>query len=256
MLVVNGTALSDHGFTGTIREVPRLGGERTALVTPPGSLSATRLGATYESGRMSVDGWVKGTSHADLLAKLDAIAALLNNPAGVILGLTDITDREWVGRLQPGGRAGELGPQQASKHARLSLEFALLGPARAPADTVMAASGALVLGTAPSPLRIEVTNAPNAPITRVIVRIRDGGAGGLVTQELQWDGSVDVSEVLVIDAETFSVTNDGANAIGGLTAASDFPTPDPLSGDDYAEVAITGGAGSTFEVTYRRRWLV
>lgn len=254
MLVVNGTPLSDHGFQGSARRVARLGGERSRIQVPPGATLAHRLGGAYEPGSVSVTGWVKGTSHDDLLQKLDAITALVNTGDDLVLRLSDVADREWLGRLQAGSTADELGAQQTTAHAQLSLEFALLGPARAQSDTIHASSSALDLGTAPSPLRVSITNGASAPITRAIVQVRAGGAAGSIEQELDWNGSVALGEALVIDAETFAVTNNGVNAIGGLTSDSEFPIPDPRAGHDYVTVSLTGGSGAVREIRYRPRW--
>lgn len=265
MLVVNGTDLSAHGVVGRLRELPRFGGERSVIADIPGSAFPRRMGAAIVADRVGFDGTIIGTSHADLHAKIDAITALLNGPVGVPLYIrpSDITDREWPAVFQQGGRASAVAPQWLSRAAEFAWEFAVPGPARATAETVVAAmnqnqsliAGATGLGTAPTPLKITVANGATDTITRVIVRIRkENSSSGPISKTLQWDGVVALSQSLVIDAETFSVTNNGANAIGGLTTASMFPTVDPREGENYLQVVITGGTGATRELRYRKRW--
>ncbi|HYG70193.1 MAG TPA: hypothetical protein VD838_21130 [Anaeromyxobacteraceae bacterium] len=262
MLVVNGTDLggATYGVIGRSRELPRLGGERSVVTDIPGSVFPRRMGGAYVSDRLAFHGYVRGTSHADLQTKLDAIAGVLNALPSSPLSIrpSDVTAREWQGYLQQGGRALEIAPQWLQRIAELSIEFQVLGPARDVVELTSTSGGINLLtagiGTAPNPFRITVTNAATSTITRVVVRVRDGGAAGTIKRTLQWDGVVALSQALVIDSETFSVTNNGANAIGGLTSASEFPIADPREGDDYLEIAVTGGTGRTLQTRWRRRY--
>lgn len=253
-MIINGTDLVTLGWKPARgRQVPRFGGEQTQHANIPGGIGGVRLGGDVHAGTMIIPGQLRADTPAALRASADSLAALLRGE--LVIRLSDFADREWVGWLQQASGLTEIGPDYASTAADVRLEFRLPDPtARAQAETTIPDSGALVLGTAPSPLRVTITNDATAAITQVIVRVRAGGAGGTILTELQWDGNLAVSNVLVIDAGTFSVTNDGANGIDGLTAASEFPIADPAEGADYVELAITGGPTQSREIAYRPRW--
>lgn len=253
MLIVNGTNLNTIGFTYATRRLPGLGGTRSIVQPVPGRVPV-RLGSMQEAAQLQVDGWWKGASHAEVLTRRDSLVALLRGEC--VIRFDDITDREWVGYLDPQSRDDAVTAAEKATEHSATLVFTLPDPAaRAQAQTsTNGTSTALVLGTAESPLRITVTNGATAPITRVVVRVRDGGGSGTILRELQWDGSVATNDVLVIDASTMQVTNDGANAINGLTAASEFPIADPAEGADHVTITVTGGGGHTVNTAYRRRW--
>lgn len=253
-MIINGTDLSTVGFTLQGRRLPGIGGERSVIAELPGAVGGTRLGGSVPRGTLGVTGYLKGSSHADLLSKVDALVALLQGD--LVIRFADLTDREWVGWAQDTSSLEAIGPAEVTAFESVRLEFALPDPtARAQAETTgTGTSVALELGTAPSPLRLEITNGGTAAITQVTVRVRDGGASGTILRELAWSGTLAINDVLVIDAETFEVTNDGANALAGLTAASEFPVADPDEGADHLTVDITGGGGHVVSRTYRKRW--
>lgn len=237
MISVNGTDLASLGFYPRLRSPIAIGGRRHSILEVPGGMPI-RAGETISAGRITVDGTLRATDHATLLARLDALALLLQGENSI--RFDDFGDREWVGYLEESSRLAIHDPQWIQRTGALSLVWSLPDPrARARTETTRTGSGALVLGSAPSPLRIEVAAAA------VTVRVRAGGASGTILTELVWTGS---SGALVIDGETQTVSLDGDNAIDGITAASVFPVADPALGADYVEVP----AGAT--VTYRRRW--
>lgn len=254
MITVNGFDLSTIGFTARGRRLPHAPTERTATVPVPGARSAVRMGGVREPGRLSVAGTMVADDHATLLTRLDTLAEQLRGELEV--RFSDITDREWVGWLQPGSGPAVVDPPWAARAADVALEILCPDPtARGQSETsASGTSPTLDLGTAPSDLVVTVTNGSSAAITQVILRVRAGGAGGTILRELQWDGSVAVNDALVIDAEFMTVENDGANAIDGLTAASDFPVADPEEGADTLTVSISGGGGESVETAYRKRW--
>lgn len=256
MITVNGTDLATLGFVAADRpELPVLGGERTALVTVPGFAGGRRVGSTIEPAMLTVRGTVRGATHAAMLANLDALAALLRTKPSTIR-FDDYTDREWVGYLQQSASKIVVpGKAWITTAQGIVLQWALPEPtARAQAVTTStAANPTLVLGTAPSPVRLVLTNGAGAPnITQVVVQVRN--AANAVLRTLTWQGVLSASQVLVVDAETFTVTANGANAINGLTQASDFPIADPAEGADDLITTVTGGATITRSWTYRRRW--
>jgi hypothetical protein len=245
MITVNGVDLTTLGFRPRAREVPRTGGEQTTVVAIPGGVPV-RTGGTTQPGRLTVAGIMsvestgdRDADHQTLLEQVDAVAAAVRGQC--VIRFSDVLDREWIGWLQPGSGVALLDPKWISRGGTVSLDFVLPDPrARAQTETVLAGSGALVLGTAPSSLRVEVATAGAAT-----VRVRAGGAGGTILRELVWAGA---AGALVIDAETGNVSLDGANAIGGVAAGYAFPIADPGEGADYVEVP----AGAT--ARYRRRW--
>lgn len=255
MITVGGVDLTTLGFVPLPRDLPRLGGERSVVVPVPGAVGGVHLGGRVEPGRIRVEGTVSATDHSALLARLDQLAAQLRGEQTI--RFADVTDREWVGRLVQGpSAAGAIGPAWTTRAHAVTLEWTLPDPtARAQTETVGAGTPqALALGTAPSPLRITVTNGATADITQVVVNVRTGGGGGPILRSLVWNGVLLQGDALVIDAETFQVTNDGANAIDGLTAASEFPVADPADGADTVNIGVTGGGGETRESAYRKRW--
>lgn len=277
MIRVNGVDLRDLGFVARSRSLPRLGGERSIIQQIPGRIGGVRMGGELHDDTLTVEGYISAPSHSMLLDRIERLSALLRGRC--VIQFTDYLDvegleitghsydgpdmlfhlasgREWVGYLQQGpSRATPIGPAWVTRYENVTLQWVLPDPtARARTETTRTGSGTLTLGTAPSPLRITIAGGTTT-LTRAIVRVRAGGSSGAILRELQWDGSMAAGEALVIDAEMFSVTNAGANAIDGLTAASEFPLASPDAGADYVEVALTGGAGSTVTVAYRRRWL-
>jgi hypothetical protein len=251
VITINGTDLATLGFRARDRTLPGLGGERTVTLDIPGGIPV-RAGGIVQPDRLIVRGDLTGSSHADVLGKRDGIAAALRGEC--VIRFSDITDREWLGRLQQGASRFDVAdPAWAQKGGPLALDFLLPDPrARAQTETTVAGlSPALALGTAPTPLRVTITNGATAAITRVVIQVQ---AGATVLRELQWDGSVALSKVLVIDGETFAVTNDGANAIDGLTPASEFPVADPDKAADSVAITVTGGGGHSASTVYRKRW--
>lgn len=251
MLTINGTDLSTLGFVLQNRRIPRMPGTQQTIVTVPGFVGGRRLGSVVAPATLAAPGYVRGDTHAELLARLDTIAAALRGEC--VIRFSDITDREWVGRLRPSA-LDELGPSLVALQATLALEFDLEEPtARAQAETVYSATNnALALGSAPSPIQVSLT-AAGGPVTQVLLQLRSGGTGGAVVHLLQWDGSIPVGQTLVVDASTFSVSLNGANAVGGLSANSEFPIADPAEVDALT-VAQTGGSGVTRDIRYRKRW--
>src|SRR5690606_22124227 len=119
----------------------------------------------------------------------------------------------------------------ASRAARVTLDWLLADPtAVARAETVLAGPTALLtLGTAPSPIAVDVQASAGGPITRIVVTVQ---AGATVLRRLQWDGTLAPPSAWRLDDESYSVTVDGANAIDGLTADSEFPDADPAESAD------------------------
>lgn len=250
MITVNGTDLSTVGFLPRERTLPGLGGERTAVLDIPGGIPV-RGGSLQQSDRLIVRGDLSGSDHSAALNRRDLLAAALRGEC--VIRFSDIVDREWVGRLQGSSRVDLHDPAWLQKGGPASLEFLLPDPrGRAQVETVVAGlAPGLVLGTAPSSLRINVTNGAAAPITRVVIQVL---AGAVTLREMQWDGSLALSKVLIVAAEAFTVSNDGANAIDGLTAASEFPIADPAEAADNLLIAITGGGGHSASTSYLKRW--
>lgn len=254
---INGTDLQTAvGFRengAANRQIPRIHGEATRAVAIPGAIGALRTGATLGAKSMIVPGWIKATDHAALIAAIDDLATYLEGE--LVIQLDDYSDREWVGRLQDMSNIEEIGPAEVADSATMLLEFLLPNPtARARTDTSLSGSGALTLGNMPSPLIVTITNGATGAITEATINLRAGGAGGTIIRTLTWQGSVAVGDALVIDGETYQVTNGGVNGIDGLTEASEFPIADPREDVDYIELIITGGGGESIDTTYRKRW--
>lgn len=409
MITVNGVDLRDLGFVASGRpQLPRLGGERTHIQQIPGRYGGVRMGGQVGDDTLSVTGHISAPDHATLLERIDLLTRVLQGRS--VIRLSDYPDREWIGYLQQGpSRAAAIGPAWITRAENVVLSWTVPDPTARSQAEIAQVPGALALGTAPSPLRVEVQNGGVAPITRVVVEafpdllrnpgFEEGGAywtqdtgisylsdpagahsgagylevfqpsgqhltdqlvqstgGGIryfsvspgdrveyglwgqrvsgdggvrarleVVDEnlanpnfvhspsitvpewtlsasaytvpagkaairfscnissgnttgttarfddvylrilrqgepqriLEWNGSIAPGALWECDAELLQVLNDGANAIDGLTPASEFPVaePDPLSGYGHVLVTIEGGGGHTSTVRYRRRWL-
>lgn len=251
MISVNGTDLATLGFVARSRDLPYPGGEASTVVTIPGAVGGVRLGGEVEPGALVVPGTLTGATHAELLTRRDALAAALRGEC--VIRLDDYADREWVGWLQRHSIPAPLGPAWRGRALDLTLEWMLPDPtARARTETnVTGLAPALVLGTAPSPLRIQLTNGNTAVITRIVVAVR---AGAATLRTLDWSGSLAKLGVWVCDTELHQVTAAGANALDGLTPASEFPVADPAEGATALAITVTGGGGHTVQTTYRKRW--
>lgn len=249
---INGTHLSTVGFfPARGRDIPRLGGERTTTAALPGR-AAIRTGAAIQPQSLIINGFLRGATHAQLLERVDALATLLQGE--VRIQPDDYLAREWVGRLQQASGIEEIGADEITTEAEVRLDFLLADPAATDIAETVAGPGALVLGSAPSPLRVTITNGGTNTLTAAIVRVRAGGAAGAILRELHWTGELPINQALVIDASRFRVTAAGDNALGGITEASRFPIADPADGADHVTVSLTGGTGAATEVRYRRRW--
>ncbi len=240
MISINGTSLSDLGFTARGRGAFSMGGARHTVLPIPGGIPV-HAGTVIQPGRLRVTGTMAATDHATLLEQRDQLIQLLQGDQ--VIWLTDFDDREWVGKLDEASSLELLDPQWIQRAGAVTLEWVLADPrARRRADLTLAGSGALLLGTAPSEVRVTLT------ASTAIVRVRAGGASGAILTELTWTGS---SGSIVIDAEARTITRNGANAIDGMSASSTFPIADPAAGADYLEIPNGGVSRIT---TYRRRW--
>lgn len=232
MIIVNGTDLEPLGFILTDRELPSWPSQDVSYVPVPGSTDAAYLGRSFRPQQLRVGGYLRAATHAALRTAADAVAAALRGE--LVIRFEDLTDREWVGYLDPSSFR-EFGPSLIALGGAARLSFSVQGPARAQAESSQG-SGALDLGTAPSPIRVEAGGS-------VTVRVRAGGAGGTILRELVWSGGAAV----VIDAETQTVESGGVSAAEFLTPESDFPVADPAEGADYLELSTGTGY-------FRRRW--
>lgn len=255
MITVNGVDLRTLGFVASGRpRLPRLGGEQTIVQRIPGRLGGVRVGGEVQDDTLAIDGWVSAPNHATLLERLDLLTRAVQGRC--VIRLSDYPDREWVGYLQQGpSRAAAIGPAWATRTERATLQWVVPNPTgRAQAETVQA-PGALLLGTAPSPLRIDVQNGGAAPITRVVVEafpnelfnagFEDGGA--------YWSSATASREYL--DDPTLAYTGRGCAQItvtsgGGQDAIAQ--TDGQAGGGSNVFVPVTPGDLITFGVwTYR-----
>lgn len=250
MITVNGNALAALGFIPRPRRIPSMGGQTTATSSLPGTVGATVTGAAGSAGRLNVQGAVVAPDRAGLRAALDAITRAVQGEC--VIRLDDLPDREWHGILQGVPHPViELDPQWTSRAARLTLDWLLPDPtAVATAPTVLPGDATLMLGTAPCPIGVTVRAEGAEPVTQIVVTVY---AGGRVLRSLTWQGELSAPSVWRVDDESHAVTVDGANAIDGLTADSDFPYADPAEGADRITVTTTGGQAQAI-VHYHRRW--
>lgn len=169
MITVNGVDLRDLGFVASGRpQLPRLGGERTHVQTIPGRYGGVRMGGQVGDDTLSVTGHISAPDHATLLQRLDLLAGVLQGRS--VIRLSDYPDREWVGYLQQGpSRASAIGPAWITRAENIVLQWTIPDPTARGQVEISQVPGALALGTAPSPLRVEVQNGGVAPISRVVV---------------------------------------------------------------------------------------
>lgn len=250
MIEVNGTDLGALGFIARRRRLPRLGGQSTATSPIPGTVGAVATGGAGSAGRLIVEGSAMASDRAALLDAIDAITRAVQGEC--VIRLSDLPGREWHGILQSAQHpAIELDPQWTSRAARLTLDWLLPDPtAVATAPTVLPGDATLVLGTAPCPIGVTVQAEGAEPVTQIVVTVY---AGGRVLRSLTWQGELSAPSIWRVDDESHAVTVDGANAIDGLAADSDFPYADPAEGADRITVETTGGQAQAI-VHYYRRW--
>lgn len=255
-LTINGVDLSALGVTLHSASALPLGGEATQLVEIPGRYGAVRTGGHATAGEKTYEGnWLaedlaagEDVAHASAVARRDALVAALRGEC--VIRQPDFPDREWVGWLQAQGSTAKfLDPEWVAKGGALTLRFALPDPtARARTTTVAAGTPAsLALGTATSPLTVEVT--PSAPATRVVVTVLGAGTPLRV---FGWTGGVPAGVTWTLDAESRSLLVGGAPAFGGREPGYRFPLAEP--GADQVQVAVTGGGSCAVSVSYRKRW--
>jgi hypothetical protein len=250
MMTVGALDLSTIGFVVRDRYLPRLGGHRIQTVVPVGSADPVVAGLVRTPDEIAVSGTLIRSTHALLLAAFDTLTAAVDGEK--VIRFTDITDREWIGRLNrgPSRIQGNFQPWVNTAEG-ISLSWLAIGPARAQAITTTAGNNpVLTLGTAPSKPTITVTRT-GGTITRVVIAVRT--AADAVIRTMQWDGSVTAGS-LVVNADTQTITNNGSNAIGGLLSTSRFPILDPNEGADDILITVTGGTGLTYSTSYYKRW--
>lgn len=258
MMIVNGTDLSAHGFVldADRLRVPRLGGERTAVSRIARARRGVRTGGAHEPGVISAEGLVVGADELAVVASMDVITSLLQDEC--VIAFPHLGTRQWVAWLQSSSVAEDAGVRDPS--IRLRMEFACPDPAaRAPLDTVQVIgngnpAAALDLGSAESPQRVAITNAAGAGSIIDQVTIQVATTAGVLST-LVWTGAVAPGAALVVDGSRFTVTNAGANAIDGLSAASVFPTAEPLRPEGRGLYVYARGGTPIISTTYRKAWI-
>jgi phage-related protein len=251
MISVNGIDLGALGFVAQTRRLPRLAGQASTVVDVPGAIGSLVVGGAAGAGRMTVDGTIVAPDRQTLLSRIDELSAALQGTG--IIRLSDYPGREWHGIFQRvSAPVEELAPQWTSRAARATLEWLLPDPtAVATVETILAGPTALLkLGTAPSPIAVDVQATYGGPISKIVVEVL---AGTDVLRSLTWTGSLTTPSRWRIDDESYAVTVNGANAIGGLSAESTFPEADPAERADRVVVTVTGGEAQVV-VRYHKRW--
>lgn len=251
MISVDGVRLEGLGFVAQRRTFPTGTVQRGNALAVPGTVGGVLLGAGSQPGRLVVEGYVSAEAHEGVRPMIDALTRAVQGAR--VVRFDDIPDREWHGVIEGTLPGSEIAPQWAGRAAELTLDWTLPDPtAVARQPTLLRGTDlALVLGSAPSTIRVDVTNGAGATaVTQIVVAVL---AGGLALHTLTWNGSLPAGSAWRVSDQGYRVTTQEANAIDGLTPESVFPYAAPAEGADRITVAVTGGVPDV-RVRFRPRW--
>lgn len=256
MKSIDDTLLSAYGVT--LKGYPPRGGGETSIIVPLArAAGGVRIGGSEGSRELRADGHMVAATPAELQSNIAALTALLQGDRAYQIGR--FPDREWVGRFQARDDAiKEVGPPDIATAALLNLEVALPMPhAIARAETISPVVGGtapLVLGDAPTPLRVDVRNVGNTAITQIVVTVAT--LTGAVLRSLSWVSASGVlpGKVWSVSDESHAITNDGVSAMGGLAAGYEYPWAVASEGAGYVFVTTSAGSTAAAVVRYFRRW--
>ncbi len=256
MISVDDTDLSTYGLLIESGLPPRFAAEQSTELALPGAFGVVRTGGDVGSAEAVLAGTLVPATrtNAALRAALAAIAPMVRGERAI--QFPHLADREWHGVLQALQTRAEDWKAQGQWIADASdvtLQFRFHDPlAIARVETVLVGTDVtLALGDAPCPLRIDVQNVGGTSMTQLVVKVY---AGAQVLQTLTWTGTLAAGKTWSLDDEGFTVTNDGANAIDGLSADSPFPYADPAAGASRVTITATGSTVAAV-VRYFARWL-
>ena len=255
-ILINGVELGTLGFK--VREArgiwntPVASSEGTPIPHRAGQLVPPADTVKIASRTIDIIGWLRGTSRADFLTKLDVLKALLIGPLTVRRAEDDT--REHRARLLSLTMT-ETGPVFLQRTQELVLSLWCDDPYAYDASdqTVnFGAATAVPLGTAPSTGVITITGAAVDPV----ITLKD--PSGTVLETMGFTRTLGAGDTLAIDLEQFLVTltvgGVDSNDIAALTSGTFF-TLDPRDADvyagDYPTLEVSAGTG---QLVYRRAY--
>lgn len=248
-----GLVLSD--VPGSLDSVPSRYVTSTIVGVPGGLL----VGPFDDAVRkLTMNGSVKGTSVADVRAKLDALIAALHAPGGMTLIFADRPTRRYTALLD----SFSVAPGEASMLASaflVTIAVTCLDPfGYDTTNTTVVLSGvaaACALGTGPS--RPVVTITATAAATNVTLTLKDSSGATITTMVVTI--ALANTDVLVIDCAQMIITKNGATAIASLSSG-DFPVLDAIKNGNFSASAwptltLTLASGTaTMSAVYKKAW--
>jgi hypothetical protein len=256
-ILINGVELGTLGFK--VREArgiwntPTASSEGTQIPHRAGQLVPPAETVKIASRTIDIIGWLRGTSRADFLTKLDVLKALLIGPLTVVRA--EDPTREHRARLLSLTMT-ETGPVFLQRTQELILSLFCDDPYAYDASdqTVnFTAATAVPLGTGPSAGVITITGAAADPV----LTLKD--PSGTVLETMGFTRTLGAGDTLTIDLERFLVTlTVGAvdtNDLPAMTSGGFFNF-DPLHCDvfagDYPTIEVSAGTG---QLVYRRAYV-
>lgn len=199
---------------------------------------------TVQPRRVTLRGYVRGTSASDARSKLDSLKLALSFPPVKVI-FDDSSTRYHSLHLE-GFSAPPL-PQGAflAKDLRVEIAMVAYSPyAIDSSDTTVSGSSALPMGT--GPVRPVVTlNGASSPVTH---NLRDKDNNVVASMVIAASGTI------VVDHDAKTITDDGVLNLNALTSG-DFFVIDPADPKfQGAGPSITSSGASSHSTTYKKTW--
>jgi hypothetical protein len=269
-MILDGTDVSTFGVIVEDRN-PSRSAAATKLVVDgaPGAWRRIHLGdEAPDALEIEVRGHVVAASLAALASRIDELKFRLRPRREIAVRWSDTSDREWFGYRHKLAIL-DLPPGWVMKGSLAVVRFqaSIICPdpfAHELSQQTLESNGAApqtvtpTVGTAPMPVVITLTGNNSANLVNPVLHYRDGSDTDIIT--LSYGGTLNGSDVLIINTETFVATLNGSNA-GGDISGSYFDV-DPGDGDPYAgsptypDIQLTADSGTAdlFRVQYYRRY--
>lgn len=238
----------------------------SAYVVLPNRALYDPLGTEQAQGRgrqIAIRAAVTGSAETTIATAVDALRALRGKQGDLVITMADASTRTRKARCE---RIDESRVPHERWHRPLTFHFQLLGSGWK--GTYHDGSGAYVVTLDSSPKSMEIANGGNDVVRDVTMAIMAGSAditaitianaeAGHVSA-ITYTGTIAAGKVLVIDAPTWTVLNDGADAWSGISFESTHAIRELLRlmpGNNTINVTLTGGStDSTIAFVFYDLW--